>query len=829
MHIRRTALLSIALVTLALAPALVRAQVASDLLDKTWPAQWITCPGAPARDPVVLHFRKVLELPQVPPHFVVHVSADNQFLLFVNQQRVGTGPARGDLAKWRFETYDLAPLLHPGRNVLAATVWNFGTHAALAQMSDRAGFLLQGDGEAERVVDTNGTWEVEEEKGQGISPERRLLPKVSYFAAEPPEQLNAPEFDWSWNLDPQSQTKSHPGQNQRWVKAVAIGPAVPRGSLVQYTSWQLVLDLLPPMSMELVPPGKVVRANGIEIPGDFPEKPFVVAPHTTASVLLDASRLVTAYPELTVWGGAGASIRITYAEALYDEKENKGNRNEISWKHILGPADRFVPDGPTRTYLPLTWKTWRYLQLDVTTGEQPLQMERLRAWFTAFPFQERGHFESDDPSLKSIWEVGWRTARLDAHDTYMDTPYWERLQYIGDTRIQALISYTVAGDDRLARQAIQGFNDSRIPDGITLSRYPTSLPQYIPTFSLLWVGMVHDYWMYRDDPTFVGAQIAGTRTVLQWFLQRRRPDGLLQKLPWWEFADWAEDFDFGVPPEDADGGSAIITLQFIEALRYAADLEDAFGDARQAAAYREAAAHASEAVRNRCWSEKYGLLADTPAQKHFSQHANILGAWLDVIPREQQKTVLRKILSKSDAGFNFESDLPPISLATYYFRFYLARAVQHAGMGDDYIRLLQPWRDMLALGLTTWAEKNEPTRSDSHAWSAHPNFDLLTIVAGVRPASASFNTVTIEPNLGPLKHINATISHPKGQIQVEYTRTSEGVAATITLPREISGKLIWSKKEYPLHEGQQHLTLPIRTVGATSGRLLGFSRVVANL
>ena len=54
----------------------------------------------------------------------------------------------------------------------------------------------------------------------------------------------------------------------------------------------------------------------------------------------------------------------------------------------------------------------------------------------------------------------------------MDTPYWERLQYVGDTRIQALISYAVAGDDRLARQAIQAFDASRITDGITQSRYP---------------------------------------------------------------------------------------------------------------------------------------------------------------------------------------------------------------------------------------------------------------------------------------------------------------------------------------------------------------------
>jgi alpha-L-rhamnosidase len=802
MRIRRRVFLSIAFVTVTLFPGFVRAQVAAELLSKTWPAQWITCPGALARDPVVLHFRRIFELQRVPEHFVVHVSADNQFLFIVNQQRVGTGPARGDLPNWRFESYDLAPLLHPGRNVLAATVWNFGTHSALAQVSDRVGFLLQGDGEFERVVDTNESWEVEEEKGQGISTEPRQLPKVSYFAAEPPERLSAAEFDWAWNLDPQN------SQSTGWRKAVAIGPGVPRGSLVQYTSWQLVPNSLPTMTFELVPSGKVVRAAGVEIPAGFPEKPFVVPPHAKASVLVDALHLVAAYPELTLSGGAGASVRLTYAEALYDEKENKGNRDEIVGKHIIGVADQFLPDGGTRTYVPLTWKTWRYLQLDVATGEQPLQVERLRTWFTAFPFEERGHFDSDDPSIKSIWEIGWRTARLDAHDTYMDTPYWERLQYIGDTRIQALISYTVAGDDRLARQAIQAFNDSRVPDGITLSRYPTSLAQYIPTFSLLWVGMVHDYWMYRDDPDFVRAQLAGTRTVLAWFLQRQRRDGLLEKLPWWEFADWADDFDFGVPPEDVDGGSATITLQFIEALRYAAELEEALGDGRRATAYREAAGRASSGIRALCWNERSGLLADTPAQKHFSQHANILGVWLDVIPQEQQKTVLRKILSKSDAGFKFDGALPAISLATYYFRFYLSRALDHAGMGDDYVRLLQPWREMVALGLTTWAEKNEPTRSDSHAWSAHPNFDLLTIVAGVRPGAAGFSAVTVEPHLGNLKHVTAVIAHPRGEIQVEYTRGAGRVEASIMLPRGISGSLVWEAKGYPLHEGKQQLELP---------------------
>jgi alpha-L-rhamnosidase len=107
-------------------PGVAGAQLPPDSLRQTWSAQWITSPDGPQRDQSVRHFRKLIELAQQPEHFIVHVSADNQFLFCVNRRRVGLGPSRSDLGHWRYETYDIAPFLLPGRNVLAATVWNFG-------------------------------------------------------------------------------------------------------------------------------------------------------------------------------------------------------------------------------------------------------------------------------------------------------------------------------------------------------------------------------------------------------------------------------------------------------------------------------------------------------------------------------------------------------------------------------------------------------------------------------------------------------------------------------------------------------------------------------
>jgi hypothetical protein len=278
-------------------------------------------------------------------------------------------------------------------------------------------------------------------------------------------------------------------------------------------------------------------------------------------------------------------------------------------------------------------------------------------------------------------------------------------------------------------------------------------------------------------------------------------------MPWWPFVDWGKDFDSGVPPQEQNGGSAIITLQFVEALRYAAELEEALGDRRIAGDYRRAAIRAATAVRKLCWDKQYGIVADVPSHQHFSQHANILAVWLDVIPKKEQKGILEKILSTSDAGFSSSLKMPEMTAATYYFRFYLARALLHAGMGDQYLRLLAPWRQMVALGLTTWAESPEPTRSDSHAWSSHPNFDLLSIVAGIRPAAAGFKSVIIEPHLAELQQVDAAMPVPSGMVEVKFQRAGKKVEARVALPAGMSGNLNWKGRRTRLHAGQQMITL----------------------
>ncbi|HEX9107310.1 MAG TPA: alpha-L-rhamnosidase N-terminal domain-containing protein, partial [Longimicrobiales bacterium] len=320
-----------------LAPTSVGAQGAARVFSGAAPASWVAPPGVPGDSFAVFHARRVLELTQPPARFVVHVSADNRYRLYVNGQQVSSGPQRSDVTHWRYETVDLAPALRAGHNVIAALVWNWGGARPVAQHSYRTGFLLQGDGPAEAaLVNTGPGWKLRLDSAWAPLPVSAQQ-VGGYYAAAPGESVDGARLPWGWELPEYDDAD--------WLTVTTGSPAIV-GALAlraphqegygEVAGWQLEARDIPPMEETVQRLARVRRATGVSVDDRFLRGAgdLVVPAHARATLLLDQGHTTNAYPVLETSGGAGSTVTLTYAEALVDSAGRKGNRNEVEGRVV---------------------------------------------------------------------------------------------------------------------------------------------------------------------------------------------------------------------------------------------------------------------------------------------------------------------------------------------------------------------------------------------------------------------------------------------------------------------------------------------------------------
>ena len=746
---------------------------------RPWNSDWIAAPGDPGTGYGVYYFRKSIDLVNKPASFVIHVSADNRYKLYVNGTLVSLGPTRGDTFNWNYETVDIAPYLTTGKNIVAAIVWNEAQYKPVAQITTRTGFILQGNSAAEDILNTNKSWKVIKDNGHMPIP-------GWFFAASKGEMVDmnlGVKGDWvSANFD-----------DSTWTFAGKIMDGRPKGT-AWGLDWALVPSTLPAREMTYQRIPVLRSAVGVTVPASFPatKTSITIPANTTAVLLLDQTFETNAYVTLNFSGGKNAGISLGYAESLYAKgsRDHKDNRNDVDGKQFIGRIDSLISDGSNgASYTPLNFRTYRYLRIIVTTKNDPLTIDDIYGTFTGYPFKRTAVFNSDNTEIQQMLDIGWRTARLNAWDTYTDCPYYEQLQYVGDTRIQTMISYFNTPDDRLARNAITEIDHSRLTEGVTRSCYPTSGTQVIPPFSLWYIGMIHDYWMYRGDDAFIKDKLMSERAVLYFFSKYQGSDGSLTNVPYWAFVDWAGNMSGQL----GGGSAAIYDLQLLWAYQQAAEMEGKLGMHDYAVLYSQKAAQLKVTIQSKYWDPVKKLYADTKDKSSYSQHANSLAILTGVVSNADMPAVANGLLNDKS-----------LTQCTIYFKYYLNQALVKAGKGNDYMKWLDIYRENIKMGLTTWAEYSDvaTSRSDAHAWGASPNVEFFRTVLGIDSYAPGFSKIKIEPHLGTMTKVSGEIPHANGKVAVDYKLDNGKWKISINLPEKTSGIFIWKAKTYLLKAGE---------------------------
>jgi hypothetical protein len=740
------------------------------------------------RQPVFLRFRREFEATALPLR--IHVSADDRFELFLDGQRIARGPDRSDVEHWSYSSYEIN--LAPGHHRLDALAWSIGPAEPVAQLSWRGGFVLKAEGDYDRKLTTGkAAWEVAKLEGYDFTP-------GVFFAGAP---FIAHDCGPQWkdgNYVPAIVIRGPLNKGNHWGEAAA--------------GWKLFPTTLPDQLDREITTGRAVALGSgapnadTPITADQAHQPdlaqwqdlidgkgqTVIPAHSERFLLWDLGNYYCAYPLCEISGGAGAKLRWGWAESLYRPKsEAKGQRDEFIGKTFHGVTDTFLAGGGAhQKFSTVWWRAGRWCQISIRTGDEPLTIHRLALDESRYPVEPESRFDDGDPELAGVLGLAARGIQMCSHETFMDCPYYEQLQYVGDSRLELLTTYAMTRDDRLPKRDIELFDFSRRNWGFVNERFPSYLPQQSPTFSMIWALMLNDYAFWRNDPEFVKARAIGLRSMLEHFDPYLNKDDLLENLPGWPFVDWVQGWNNGDAPDGVDGVSAVNNLLYVYALQKSAQVEDYLNEPLLAQRLRDRAGRTAAAVRAKFWDQGRGLMADNLAHSEYSEHAQCLALLTDT-------------LTGADASRCFEQlrTAPDLKRATIYFSFYLMETWQKFGRGDLILDRMGFWKDLVKQGLKTPVEQPGDTRSDCHAWGSHPLFDLQADIAGVRPASPGFRTVRIAPLPANLPKIVSRTPHPDGFIALDLAFAGDRCQGSVELPAGITGVFVWHGKEQKLNGG----------------------------
>jgi hypothetical protein len=763
---------------------------------ESWNSRWITHPDIDKTAYNMVHFRKAFELDQLPENFIIHVSGDNRYRLYINGTEVCYGPQLGDMRHWRYESLDIAPFLSTGLNIIAAEVMNWGVERSYGIISFNTGFLLQGHTALELPVSTGRDgWKVFNNPG--------IFEKTvhwrgggeivgGFYASNPTDSVVAAQYPWGWNelnfddsqwKQPEtifSQPKTNAGAGHGWILQ-------PRTTAIQKNNKE---DL-----------GPVVRSDIQHMPQNFSfgAEPLEIPANSKATILIDQGKVTMGYPKLILSQGLDAVVQVKYSEDFYDENNNKGNRNEIAGKVIKGISDVYVMDGGShRVFQPVWFRGFRFVQLQVQTANQPLIIEDFHNIYSASPIPVVASFNADDAVYQKVWEICQHGIEICAQDNLLSDLYYEQMQYVGDLRPHLMAWTALTGDLSYFRSAIEQFNNSRLPDGNVTSCYPLKATFVHPTYSLMWIDMLHDLMMLEGDKEFIAQFTGEIQEVFDYYQSLVNGQGMVGKSAYHMFIDWYENGD-GNSAVNRNGNSAILTLNYAYTLGKASEILTWLGQRNTALIYKDQSRKYAEIVRKLCYDTQRGIYADDPEMTFYDQRASILAVLTDAHSESERKVLMEKVL---DESVQYDSK------ANLFYYFYLFESMERTGVGN-FTKQLQPWKEIVDMGMTATPEKRieQHPRSEVHPWTAHPVHFYYSVVAGIRPDSPGFDTVNFNPNPGDLQHIEGSYPTIKGTIEFDLDFEDGAVHGSIQLPQDMTGGFHWLGKKTTLTSGSNEIVL----------------------
>ncbi|HUO10936.1 MAG TPA: family 78 glycoside hydrolase catalytic domain [Phycisphaerae bacterium] len=672
-----------------------------------------------------------------------------------------------------FNSFDVAPLLHPGDNAIAITLGNgpynvlqikgrytkfhnsFGIPKTLAQLD-----IEFADGSHQQLTTGNG-WKT----ARGPITFNHQYGGEDYDARRETPGWTQPHFD-----------------DKSWQPAAEVpAPGTP-----DHTATLMPAPQPPVIVFETFPAPKTTQPK----PGVF---------------VFDLGRNISGWPSIDVHGRAGATVRILPGELL-------DKNGLVSQRSSGGPVwYTYTLSGHDSPFDVESWQPrfsyygFRYLQISgatpdslATTQPDAATLVGVSAAWVHAALPPTGSFSSSDETLNQIHHLINNAILSNAQSILTDCPHREKLGWLEQSHLMAhaiMMNWDVSG---LYTKIENDIADAQHPDGL--------IPDIAPEF-------VHFKDGFLDSPEWGSAGILGPLYAWQFYgntqsladhypTMTRYADYLASKskdnIIAYGLGDW---YDIGPkPPGQAQLTSTALTCtatyyQDLRALQKIAEILNKPDDAKSFATRADAV--------QKSFNDKF-FHPDTNLYESGSQTANAMPLALHLVPTGHEDAVLQNLVTSIRQNHN------RISAGDVGFS-YVVRALTDANQPDLLYNMATQsdgpgYVDQLRKGATTLTEAWDalPTSSQNHLMLGHIEAWFFEGLAGIQPdpASPGFKHFFLRPQFPKaLTFVEASHATPSGQITSNWKRDGSGITCTLDIPRGTSATLIAFSKTEELAPG----------------------------
>ena len=802
-----------------------------------WRARWIWCEAPKIRMVSALEtradpeqsqrfacLRRSFDLASVPARVPARATADSRYALWVNGVEAARGPVRSNGRRLAYDVFDLAPLLRPGRNVLAALARHYGFATpwwAPVPPSFQLGagaFVFEARlGESDWLASdaawkalASDAWERQRPLGVGA------MSAECHDARRLPAGWREPGFDDSDWPPATLLAANHIGFTGRHEPPThPYGALVPRpiAELAGETVTARIVSRASGRASDLASdPASQVQgdleavATRSDTPGDPPGGAFAVRPGEVTLLTLDFSQVVSGTVVLDVEAPAGTRFDLAAAEL-----RRADGRVDFDEMHS---GLRYVAREGVQTFESFDSVGLRYAALSVR-GDGPVRVRSVAVRERLHPRPPGPFFACSDPRLDAIWAAGRRTVDLCSHDAYVDCPTREQRAWTGDFVVHQMVDFASNRDWRLAAHNVSLAASPR-PDGMLPMAAAGDIEHhdtcFIPDWALHWVRALHNLWRHTGDRDAVARLLPVAEGVLRWFEPFCGADGLVAHVTGWVIVDWSS--------VSVEGCSSVLNALWARGLRDFSEICDWTGDAGRARWARDRHETVSNAFE-RFWDPERLLYVDRTVdgerRPETSQHAQATAIVAGLAPAERFARLVEAMTDEdslvhatwsrahADARTPREGERgvagPYLALgppapwwdvrrqmvrAQPFYRYVVHDAVCAAGREDLIASLCLDWTALLERCETSLSE-TWYGGTTCHGWSATPTRDLSTRTLGVTPAEPGFGVARVAPRLGPLAWARGAVPTPAGLLRVDVTRERVEIESPVPVVLDLGG------------------------------------------